>query len=184
MTRPYYIDDPLVDRAAHRPGMELEPVASARAGRDQYIGTCSCGQMHPTLPWDDYAVLEAFDWHMGDVQEQAHRAARAACRERNGGHRWVLECEPGEAPSLRCADPACSDATDDLPADWGDLLTGDLLAYGVPVLVENSRHYAPVAVSIPVTLEIEHDVRPAGPHGPAEVRSVFIHLTNRPQEQQ
>lgn len=73
---PYYVDDPLVDRAAHRPSMDVAEVPSAVEGRTLYVGTCSCGDMTPTDPWDNYAVLEAYDLHMARVQQALH-AARA-----------------------------------------------------------------------------------------------------------
>ncbi|MGW2220981.1 hypothetical protein ACWCSD_38855 [Nonomuraea sp. NPDC001684] len=77
---PHYTDDPLVDRKAHRLLLDLDPVASAQAGRDLQSGTCSCSGMTATPPWDDYAVFEQFDAHMADVQEEAHEAADQARR--------------------------------------------------------------------------------------------------------
>ncbi|MFD8560609.1 hypothetical protein ACFV1N_25330 [Streptosporangium canum] len=73
--RPYYIDDPLVDRRAHRLIMDRALFSSEREGRPLYIGACSCGRMDPTPPWDGYAVQEAFDAHMVNLQDAAHRAA-------------------------------------------------------------------------------------------------------------
>ncbi|WP_433357653.1 hypothetical protein ACQP25_44685 (plasmid) [Microtetraspora malaysiensis] len=78
---PYWPDDPLLDRTKHRMQMESEPVASCLAKRTLYIGTCSCGEMTPTEPWDNYAVSEAFDAHMYDVQVELHTAAAAAQQE-------------------------------------------------------------------------------------------------------
>ncbi|WP_052424112.1 hypothetical protein [Nonomuraea candida] len=72
---PYYTDDPLVDLKAHRLLLDLDPVASAQAGRDLKSGTCSCGTMTATPPWDDHAVFEQFDAHMADVQVDAHEVA-------------------------------------------------------------------------------------------------------------
>ncbi|MER5649637.1 hypothetical protein [Streptosporangium sp. NPDC002524] len=76
--RPYYIDDELVDRRAHRLIIDIAPASSEEAGRPLYIGSCLCGQMDPTPPWDDYAVWERFDAHMSDVQDVVHRAAEQA----------------------------------------------------------------------------------------------------------
>lgn len=69
---PYWADDPLLDRSTHRLDLQLEPVASAQAGRDLYVGTCSCHNMPATPAWDDYAVMEAFDLHMGQIQQVLH----------------------------------------------------------------------------------------------------------------
>ncbi|MCZ7478815.1 hypothetical protein [Micromonospora sp. WMMC273] len=75
---PYYIDDPMVDRAAHRLVMTLAEVESAAAGRSLHYGRCSCTTMDPVGPWDDYAVLEAYDQHMQHVQTETRaRAARS-----------------------------------------------------------------------------------------------------------
>ncbi|WP_285780132.1 hypothetical protein [Microtetraspora sp. NBRC 13810] len=47
----YYIDDPAVDSTANRLVFDLDPVASALAGRELCIGTCWCGAMPTTPPW-------------------------------------------------------------------------------------------------------------------------------------
>lgn len=60
MTRPYYIDDPLMDRSGHQLTMH-----SAAPG--EVFGECSCGEW-TTPTWDTHAVLEAFDQHMTAVQ--------------------------------------------------------------------------------------------------------------------
>lgn len=73
---PFYIDDPLVDRRQHRLSMDVDPVASAQAGRDLMAGTCSCGGL-TTPAWDDYAIFEAYDLHMTDVQQHLHRGGAA-----------------------------------------------------------------------------------------------------------
>ncbi|MEV4806843.1 hypothetical protein AB0K18_43185 [Nonomuraea sp. NPDC049421] len=67
---PYYIDDPLVDRAAHR----LELHSDFEGGLGYCFGTCSCGEF-TTPTWDEHAVSEAYDRHMGQVQYSAHAAA-------------------------------------------------------------------------------------------------------------
>lgn len=74
-TWPYYIDDPLVDQAAHRLQMETDIMASVIEGRKLMSGTCSCAQMKPTPPWDDYAVFEAHSNHMAQVQYSVRFAA-------------------------------------------------------------------------------------------------------------
>lgn len=69
---PHYVDDPLVDRGAHTLTVAMDVIASARAGRDLYVGGCSCGGMAPTPPWDLYAAAEMHEVHMGWVQVHAH----------------------------------------------------------------------------------------------------------------
>jgi hypothetical protein len=69
---PFYIDDPAVDRRQHVLSMGLDPVASAHAGCDRNVGTCSCGGLS-TPPWPDYAIFEAYDRHMTEVQHAIHR---------------------------------------------------------------------------------------------------------------
>jgi hypothetical protein len=69
---PYWIDDPLITRAEHRMQLDTDEVASAQAGRTLYAGGCSCDGMKPVGPWDTYAIEEAFDGHMADVQLAAH----------------------------------------------------------------------------------------------------------------
>ena len=71
---PYYIDDPLVDRSAHRLDMHTDVAESARAGYRAMFGTCSCGEW-VTPTWDRNGVLEAYDTHMGQIQAAAHAAA-------------------------------------------------------------------------------------------------------------
>ncbi|MFG6197808.1 hypothetical protein [Nonomuraea sp. JJY05] len=78
---PHYTDDPLVDLKAHRLLLDLDPVASAQAGRDLKSGTCSCSGMTATPPWDDHAVFEQFDAHMVDVQVYAHEAVAEALEQ-------------------------------------------------------------------------------------------------------
>lgn len=70
---PFYIDDPLVDRAAHRLGMHTDEVESALRGYTAMFGSCSCGEW-TTPTWDSSAVLEAYDRHMTDVQAAIHAA--------------------------------------------------------------------------------------------------------------
>ncbi|MFC4114000.1 hypothetical protein [Nonomuraea zeae] len=78
---PHYTDDPPVDLKAHRLLLDLDPVASAQAGRDLQSGTCSCSTMTATPPWDDSAVFEQFDAHMADVQVDAHEAVAEALEQ-------------------------------------------------------------------------------------------------------
>jgi hypothetical protein len=68
---PFYIDDPLVDRDAHRLGIHTDEVESARRGYAAMFGSCSCGEW-TTPTWDRNAVLEACDGHMTDVQAAIH----------------------------------------------------------------------------------------------------------------
>jgi len=70
---PFYTDDPLVDRDAHRLGMHTDEVESARRGYTAMFGSCSCGEW-TTPTWDRSAVLEAYDGHMTDVQAAVHAA--------------------------------------------------------------------------------------------------------------
>jgi len=63
---PYYIDDPVVDRSAHRLDMHVDEVASARVGYTAMFGTCSCSEW-VTPTWDSNGVLEVYDTHMGQV---------------------------------------------------------------------------------------------------------------------
>jgi hypothetical protein len=73
---PWWPDDPRVPRDEHRLSMILDPVSSAAAGRDLFVGECLCGKMNQTPAWADYAVLEAYDSHMCDVQRQIHGTNR------------------------------------------------------------------------------------------------------------
>jgi len=72
---PFYTDDPLVDRDAHRLSMHADEdeVESARRGYSAMFGSCSCGEW-TTPTWDRSAVLEAYDGHMTDVQAATHAA--------------------------------------------------------------------------------------------------------------
>jgi DNA-directed RNA polymerase subunit RPC12/RpoP len=70
---PSYIDDPLVDLAAHRLTVHPDAVTSARVGHRARFGECSCGEW-VTPSWDTSAVLEAHDQHMTEVQTAAHAA--------------------------------------------------------------------------------------------------------------
>ena len=67
--RPYYIDDPLVDRAGHR--LNLHPDTDRPVPHHAVFGCCSCGEW-TTPTWDYHAVAEAFDQHMAQVQTTAH----------------------------------------------------------------------------------------------------------------
>ena len=67
---PYYIDDPLVDRDAHRLGLHADEDVPAPGAM---FGTCSCGEW-TTPTWDVHGVMEAFDHHMELVQVSAHAA--------------------------------------------------------------------------------------------------------------
>jgi hypothetical protein len=71
---PFYIDDPLVDRTAHR--LELHPDEDLSAARGYRIvfGSCSCGDF-VTPSWEDSGVFEAYDNHMRDIQADAHARA-------------------------------------------------------------------------------------------------------------
>jgi hypothetical protein len=84
---PYFMDDPAVDRSAHQLDMSMDPEASAAAGRDLYTGTCSCGALS-TPAWDDYAVQEAYDNHMADVQYAAHAVAEPCPSCKGTGYEW------------------------------------------------------------------------------------------------
>ncbi len=69
---PYYIDDPLADRAAHRLTIHPDGEQTAARGYTAVFGTCSCGEW--TCPtYDHNGVMEDFDRHMGDVQTAANR---------------------------------------------------------------------------------------------------------------
>lgn len=66
---PYWIDDPLIDRSAHRliigaPDEENHPHGSA---------SCSCGGWQAPGGWDIHAQEEGFDDHMEAVQIAARR---------------------------------------------------------------------------------------------------------------
>ena len=74
-TWPYYIDDPLVDRAAHRLSFHSDETADPVRTPGYVFGECSCGEW-TTPTWDLHGVMEAFDWHMGQVQAAAHAAQR------------------------------------------------------------------------------------------------------------
>ncbi|WP_141549941.1 hypothetical protein, partial [Nocardia farcinica] len=71
MALPYWIDDHLIDTTAHQLQIEHVETASAVAGRDLWTGSCTCGSMTPTPPWDDYAIREVFDLHMQLIQVAA-----------------------------------------------------------------------------------------------------------------
>ncbi|MGV9383625.1 hypothetical protein ACWDRB_47965 [Nonomuraea sp. NPDC003707] len=90
---PYYTDDPLVDLKAHRLLFDLDPVASAQAGRDLKSGTCSCSGMPATPPWDDHAVFEQFDAHMVDVQVYAHQEVAEALEQARNQERQAVVTE-------------------------------------------------------------------------------------------
>jgi hypothetical protein len=70
---PFYIDDPLVDRDAHRLSLHTDEVESARRGYQAVFGSCSCGEW-TTPTWDDDAILGEYDQHMTAVQAAAHAA--------------------------------------------------------------------------------------------------------------
>lgn len=73
--RPWYIDDPLVDRRAHRLWLHHDAETSSCAGYRAEFGACTCGEW-VTPSWDTSAVLEAYDQHMTEVQTTAHEQAR------------------------------------------------------------------------------------------------------------
>jgi hypothetical protein len=79
---PFYIDDPLVDRAAHRLNLHTDEVESALRGYTAIFGFCSCGEW-TTPTWDHNAVFAAYDNHMTDVQVAIH-AARASQHRGSG----------------------------------------------------------------------------------------------------
>lgn len=68
---PYYIDDPLVDRVAHRLDLHTDEEETAKRGYRATFGSCSCGEW-TTPTWDDDAVVDAYDSHMNGVQATAH----------------------------------------------------------------------------------------------------------------
>ena len=70
---PFYTDDQLVDRAAHRLSLHTDEVESALRGYTAIFGSCSCGEW-TTPTWDDNAVFAAYDDHMTDVQVTIHAA--------------------------------------------------------------------------------------------------------------
>ncbi|MGX1762171.1 hypothetical protein ACWIGW_44180 [Nocardia brasiliensis] len=47
----------------HAHQLRMEPVP-ASAGRELWIGSCSCAGMTPTPPWEDHAVREAHQLHV------------------------------------------------------------------------------------------------------------------------
>lgn len=77
---PFYIDDPLVDSAAHRLELHCDEVESARRGYTAVFGSCSCGEW-TTPTWDDNAVLGAYDDHMSEVQAAVHAALAGRAEE-------------------------------------------------------------------------------------------------------
>ncbi|MBG0818940.1 hypothetical protein [Planomonospora sp. ID82291] len=115
--------------------------------------------------------------------EQRAREAIAACVARHGGHAWMLECEPEEAPVLSCAHGCPAQAHTLFPEDPTDLMVGDLTADdGTTIHIQGGEHDATCLVQIPVSVEVEDVIYPGGPWGATEY-DVFIHLTNRPGEQ-
>lgn len=86
---PFYIDDPLVDRAAHRLALHTDGVESAARGYRARFGSCSCGEW-TTPTWDDSAVLEAFDSHMSNVQVAVHAAPSPGGPQRRHGSRAAV----------------------------------------------------------------------------------------------
>lgn len=71
---PYWIDDSLVDRAAHRLDVRPDMEATVRTGWPSVFGSCSCGEW-VTPSWDSQAVTADFDQHMARVQQTAHQSA-------------------------------------------------------------------------------------------------------------
>ncbi|MEU2043624.1 hypothetical protein [Nocardia niwae] len=82
---PHWTEDPHIDQAAHQLLTDRVETASAVAGRDLWSGSCTCGEMAPTPPWDDYAVDDAHELHMQLMQIAARRGHSAATRVRSGG---------------------------------------------------------------------------------------------------
>lgn len=68
---PYYTDDPLVDREAHRLNLHADEEETAGRGYRATFGSCSCGEW-TTPTWDDDAVFDAYDSHMQQVQATVH----------------------------------------------------------------------------------------------------------------
>jgi hypothetical protein len=73
-TWPFCIDDPLVDRTAHR--LELHPDEDLCAARGYRIvfDSCSCRDF-VTPSWEDSGVFEAYDNDMRDIWADAHARA-------------------------------------------------------------------------------------------------------------
>lgn len=63
---PYWPDDPMIDRKAHR----------LIISRD--TAECTCGEFSQIGLWDHHSVFDAYDEHMYDVQIRARQ---------NGGQR-------------------------------------------------------------------------------------------------
>lgn len=66
---PYWIDDPLIDRSAHRLITESPDEENHQHGS----ASCSCGSWQAPGGWDIYAQQESFDDHMEAVQIAARR---------------------------------------------------------------------------------------------------------------
>lgn len=113
-----------------------------------------------------------------EVEEAARQQLITACANRDGGHAWELEGEPGETPCLSCAGcPATShdllDSCLDFLYDQRIALGGHLVHFGqaLPTDAEGYR--------IPVNVTLEDIVHPGGPWGGPEC-DVAVHITDRP----
>ncbi|MEU4331453.1 hypothetical protein [Nonomuraea dietziae] len=67
--------DPLLDQQTHRPGRDLDPIASALAGRDAYRAYCACGQLDDQHVFDGSELWAAYAEHMEQMQAAARTAA-------------------------------------------------------------------------------------------------------------
>ncbi|GLX06719.1 hypothetical protein Misp03_36460 [Microbispora sp. NBRC 16548] len=108
---------------------------------------------------------------------EADRRAVAECAARPGGHAWLVEAEPGEEPYLTCAD--CPATGDDLYPDLDMLLDWAQDIGGTRVQFGRALPGDAVPYSIPVAVELEDVVSPAGPWGPAEVLRTNVLITYR-----
>lgn len=117
------------------------------------------------------------DMFLDGLADQERRVYECGARP-GGGHLWQLVAEPGEKPWLSCE--ACPAVSDDLVGDSCVYLEEspyDLGGRGVDFSLALPLDAEPY--TIPVDVRVEPDTLPAGPWGPAEVRTLIILITPR-----
>jgi hypothetical protein len=102
----------------------------------------------------------------------------AACAARPSGHRWQIDAEPGEAPSLSCE--GCPAGGDDIYPDIIDLLYGQTYELGGRTIVigEELPDNEASMFKIPVNMRIEEH-RYTSMNSIGYEYDVEIHITAR-----